>query len=89
MLEEKKKAVSAKVLCIGTNVNINSLPHTYPGRANNHSGGKTLQATEGVVPPPPHFLPRVLTNSLKGMTFHLTSRKNSYGEPSSCISAFS
>lgn len=53
MANVREKSVSAKVLCIGTNVNINRLPHKYPSRAIDHSGGKTLQGTEGMLLPPP------------------------------------
>lgn len=81
--DARKESVSAKVLCIGTTVNINRLPHKYPG-----CGTKRLWKWGSSAPPPQPCLPRVLTNSLKEMTICLSSREASYGEESSCISAF-
>lgn len=72
--DARKESVSAKVLCTGTTVNINRLPHKYPGRANAHSGTKTLWKWGSAALSPSPLLPRVLTNSWKGMTIHLSSK---------------
>lgn len=39
--DARKESVSAKVLCVGTTVNINSLPHKYPGKYKWPQGDKT------------------------------------------------
>lgn len=73
-------------------MNRNRLLYKYPGRAIDHREGKTLLGSEGMLPlvythpSPAPSLPRVLTNSSKGMTLHLTFRNTSYGEATSCIS---